>query len=147
MTTYSGPVFYDGGGSGIQRQRFEIDFTDFTAAATSQSVDQATDLSAGMPVMFCFGVTEAFAGPSITAVVLDFGVSGGNTDLGVDASSVFAITAYAYTPGDGTAPVPSVAQTMAALITATGGNVADFTAGHVVVDAYYIGGSASPDDE
>lgn len=145
VTKFKGAVQFPGGGAAVQHQRYTISHTDFDAAATSTTVDLATDLPAGLVVGHSFRVDTAFAAPTLSAAVLSVGISGGNTDQYIDGVNVFATAAYQYTPGDGTAPVPQAATTLSATLALTDDNTEDTTAGEAIVDIWYIAPAVDPD--
>lgn len=149
MTTFSGPLFFEGGGASLQRQRYTVGHADFTAAAATEAVSMTTTLPAGAIVLGkSHQLPTSFSGGSITAATIDVGINGGNLDEYVDAADVFTAFTYAPTGGDGTAPAPlTAATTVYITLNTTGGDVADADAGSYEVDIYYFCVTANPDDQ
>lgn len=114
-----------------------ITHEDLDAAATSQTLNLGGALPEGARVVGVeTQVNTAFTGGSVSAAVLNVGVSGALTAL-VSARDIFTGAAAALA-GTGARNVGSFSEAqLQAQVTATGGNVSTLTAGSVTIRVFY----------
>jgi hypothetical protein len=123
----------------------DVGHADLTAAATSESISFADALPEGSyPVGVRIGLSEAFSGGSVSALVADVGLPG-DPDAMVDGADLFtaAVDGEASDHPLGIAPNKLVtgdaaARTPEVLFTATGDNVVNLDAGACRVALLYV---------
>lgn len=122
-----------------------VGHADLTAVAVSESLAFATVPPEGSLILGCrVGLTTPFTGGSVSACVVDIGVTG-DVDCIIDGANVFA----AAVDGEASAATQGIARnklitgdaaarTLRALFIATGDNVVNLSAGACRLDVLYV---------
>lgn len=127
------------GSGNIVMLEVTITHAELTAAATSEAIDIGAALPTGAFVHSMeTDVTTLFSGGTVSAIVLDVGIEGGDVDAMVDGRDVFTGAATGPAIGNGVRPHGSFGGAqLSALFVATGDDVADLTAGSVTIRVAY----------
>lgn len=127
-------------GMRIKKRQLQVEHSDLTAAATTESVDIGAAFGAGVVVVGAYlDVTTLFSGGSVSAITAEVGIKGGDTNSIVDAMDVFTGAATGIKTAYGVGPAGYYgAITPAILFTATGDNVVNLTAGDLTVTIIYL---------
>lgn len=127
----------------IRTFKFTLEPSDLTAAATTEAVDISTDDEGrAFPAnAYVIGASidgqVAMTGGSVSALTVQIGDTADPNEL-LTATSVFTATGWAHAPGVYTPMTLEAAYAPEALVTATGANVDQVTAGRAVLYIYYV---------
>jgi len=136
----------DGGGDGGDRifsRTFTVAHGDFTAAAGNETLEDDEEFPEGARLVGYYqNLTAEFAGGTISAAVVDVGISASETDTLTDGTNVFTAAGTGESFGSGTNAKPTQPQDLGGKklrvkLTTTGDNVVNATAGGLSVTALY----------
>lgn len=118
----------------------QVEHTDLTASATTQTIALLTDAPPGLYVVWAT-LDEVFAGGTIASMVIDIG-DAGNPDLLADNVNVFTGATIAYGPLSGdvgnTIAIHNPAGTISVVFTSGTGDVDESTTGDITFELYRI---------
>lgn len=127
--------------NGVERVRYAslvVGHADLTAAATSESIDFAEALPAGARVLDAFiDITTLFSGGSVSALKVDVGVSGGDTNGFIEDATAFTGDPTGRVNGTRGVIPNAGGVTVAVNVKATGDNVVNLDAGAMTVYVVY----------
>jgi hypothetical protein len=124
----------------IVKRELQVEHSDLTAAATTESVDIGAVWTAGIVLVGAYlNITTLFSGGSVSACTAAVGIKSGDTDSMIAATDVFtgAATGIVTTYGVGPAGYYG-AITPSILFTSTTDNLVNLTAGDLTVTLIYL---------